>query len=124
MSDYTNQDIDYFTTYHSRKGKILNKHNMDQTYKRIKQYKLREDIEPNQWVSTYDVYKTLLDKKRKRMTIQSIRVKGNDYKFFTANNETPEDLEDLEEFEYYDWPDCSFDWNDYVLADDDWYYCS
>jgi hypothetical protein len=77
----------YHADNQTRKGKFMNKHNIEEKAKEIVRFKRRKHIEPNQWISSNDIYKATLDKKRKSLLVKTRRSKGNDYKLFVANNE-------------------------------------
>ena len=105
MSYYNTSTINnYLAEYQSRKGKFLNKHNIEEKAKQMVRFKTRKHIDPNQRVSAQDVYKLNLDKKRKSISVKTRRSKGNDYKLFIGNNEESLDnyknLDDLEPFNY------------------------
>ena len=95
MSNYTTSiNNNYLAEYQSRKGKIMNKHNLEEKAKQIVRFKAKKHIDPNQWVSSNDIYKATLDKKRKSILVKTRRSKGNDYKLFVANNEVSIEGED------------------------------
>ncbi len=111
---------------HSRKGKTKNKHNSAKLNRKIVQYKLKNMIGSNQWISLYDVHKSKSDKKRVHIISENLRQKGNDYKTFVTNNESclfnSSNLPDLNNStssenigdnisEITDW-DCDWDWDD------------
>lgn len=107
---------------HSRKGKTKNKHSNAKTTRKIVQFKQKNMIEPNQWISSYDVYKSKADKKYTRMINKTIRSSGSDYKIFQAENEIltwENDLDNLTNFNKS--TSFSNDW-DYDCANDDYNY--
>lgn len=113
---------------HSRKGKTKNKHNSAKLNRKIVQYKLKNMIGSNQWISLYDVHKSKFDKKRAHIVSENMRKKGNDYKTFAVNNESclfnssnlPEDnsssveniFDNISEISDWEW-DCRSDYDDY-----------
>lgn len=103
---------------HSRKGKNMKKHSKNKLTKKILRFKAKEQIDSKQWLSAHDVYKAKLNKKRKRISVETVRSKGNDYKFFVSNNEIPQDNEELDDDDSYD--DDSYD----LPEEDDWWYYS
>ncbi len=95
-----------------RKRKIKNKHNDNYSVRKIIKYKKMFNVEQKQWVSTYDVYKVLSDIKKEKKNKRLIRIKGNDYKCFTHNEELYGDLRNLYGDNY---------WFDYAYLSDLFY---
>jgi hypothetical protein len=111
------QADNYLADNQSRKGKFMNKHNIEEKAKEIVRFKRRKHIEPNQLISPNDIYKSTLDKKRKSILVKTRRSKGNDYKLFVANNEVS-----LEENYNLDDYDSKPNYNNFDYDDDDSYY--
>ena len=128
MSDTTNHtDNIYHADYHvhSRKGKIMDKHNKARASKKIRQFKAKNNIGSDTWLSAYDVHKAVSDKKHAHVKATSVRAKGHDYKLFLQACESPrnendfrydltqQDLDDYNQTEcgFYSWPD-DFGWPD------------
>jgi len=98
MSLYTDcSDNTYHTNYHacnenkhSRKGKTKNKHNKTITEKKIVQFKVKNNLGLDIWLSAYDVHKAKANKKRNHKFLKNIRAKGYDYKQFAVNHFIPD----------------------------------
>ncbi len=119
MSDTTNNyDNIYHADYlgHFRKGKKMDKHKKANGVKKIIQFKTKNNLGRETWVSSWDVYKATVNKKRSHSLAKSLRTKGYDYKFFTQSNEIPSDNIDQDQnigLGYWDWDyDCYDDWPD------------
>lgn len=128
MSDNTD-DLNniYLADYlgHSRKGKTPAKHNKAKVSKKIRQFKAKNNIGSDTWLSAYDVHKAKADKKRSHLQAKSVRAKGHDYKLFLQASESPrnendfqhnltqQDLDDYfqTEYDFYNWPG-DYDWPD------------
>ncbi len=120
---YTQQNNKYqYSDYHafdqlvhSRKGKTKNKHNKAIGNHKIALHKKKNNIGSNTWVSPYDVYKSVTDKKRIHSYAKTMRSKGWDYKYFVANNEIPKNQNDTLNLDLVDQNDVFWDGseNDY-----------
>ncbi len=92
MFDNTNYSdniyhADYLGCSHQRKK--MNKHKKHFQVKKIIQFKTKNNLGPETWISSWDVYKAVANKKRKHAQAKSIRARGYDYKFFSQCNEIP-----------------------------------
>jgi len=98
MSDnYDYSDNIYHADYraekstHSRKGKTKAKHSAEKLNKKIVQFKIKNNLGPDVWVSAYDVHKAKADKKRKHMYAKNARTNGYAYKQFVNSGFIPTD---------------------------------
>ncbi len=128
MSDtytqHNNQYADYHAfdeQVHSRKGKTKNKHNKAYGNHKIALHKKKNNIDSNIWVSSYDVYKFVADKKRTHSYAKTMRSKGWDYKHFVSHNEIPKDQNDTQNLDLVDQDDVFWDsWDNYSDNCDNW----
>jgi hypothetical protein len=121
MSDFTNNlDNIYHADYlgHSRKGKKMDKHKKANGVKKIIQFKTKNNLGPETWLSSWDIYKATVNKKRSHSLAKSVRTKGYDYKFFTQSNEIPHNNTTQDQnIGNFHW---DLDWNDNWDCNDDW----
>lgn len=111
MSNITFNNNNITSIYHAdfqlHKGKTMNKHNHELASKKIIQFKKKNNIGSDKWISSYDVHKSNDDKKRKHIYAKNMRSKGYDYKFFVTNNEIGGDQNQDDEDLYVD---CDWDY--------------
>ena len=69
----------------------------------------KNNIGSDTWVSSYDVYKSVTDKKRIHSYAKTMRSKGWDYKYFVANNEIPKNQNDTLNLDLVDQNDVFWD---------------
>lgn len=127
MSDTTNYSnniyhADYLVNSHPRKGKKMDKHQKVNGVKKILQYKAKNNLGRETWVSSWDVYKASANKKRSHSQAKLVRAKGFDYKFFTQTNEIPNDNTNQDQVQEF--LDCYNDWTEYDDCLDYYYDCS
>lgn len=94
MSYSTCPSDNFYQTYQDsnpikhRKGKFKKINNLENSHKKIVQYKKKNNIGENIRISEYDVYKASLNKKLSKRLSKSIRTNGYDYKDFAHSNQT------------------------------------
>lgn len=109
-----------------RKGKYMEIHNQANSYKLICNWKKKNQISENTYVSEYDMYKNKVRKTHAKRQAKAIRRIGHDYKEFVNSNLSIEQAEKfhLQYLNVNSEPDYSDDFNDYYghWCDDDWEY--
>lgn len=114
-SDNSYQLYQVDTLKAQRKGKYKEVDNLNTIYKKIVQYKMKNKIGENNWVSEYDVYKASKDKKQSKRFVKSIRTIGYDYKNFVNSNANIQNTEEsMEHFiNQNNGPDYNDNYDDY-----------
>lgn len=114
---------------HERKGKTKTKYDREQIYIKIIKYKEKNHISNSVKISKYDVYKFAHDKKNKTKYNKNIRVKGNDYKLHTINQENGINPNIMTSMEFNLWDfntdyylDSHNQWDNYYLYNCDRFY--
>jgi hypothetical protein len=122
-NDNTIYHADYHAEPYSHKEKQMDKHNKTLMSKKILQFKKKNNIGSEKWISAYDIYKSNSDKKHKRIYTKNMRSKGYDYKIFVANNNIYTEDESVEQdlsydcnWDYYSEYDCDYKHDVYWLC--------
>ena len=122
MSDTSSlpDNFDNYQTFSKspRKGKIKYKHDENTKWKKINQWKEKNNIVSGKNISQYDVYKSnsIIKKTRRAITINKTR--GQDWKIQQISNELGPDVIDVGDFNinyyYDDYYDYDYNYYDYL----------